>query len=247
MLESFFMEVFYNWIYSLFPLVEKGGWVMLPIIGLSMVALAIFLERVWVLLVRSNRIISRPLVNTVSSLLEKGEVEEAVVACRKNNSMISRVIYRGLSMPGAPRAEIREAMEEEGRRESRELERYLGILAAIAGVSPLLGLLGTVLGMIDVFQEISQEHIGQYEHLAGGIYKALYTTAAGLSVAIPTYLVYRGFAGLADKKVREMEDTAVDVLRHLFRSGRTGASEEEQQDIGDNLKSGRENESGPTP
>ncbi len=232
MLESFGMDVLYNWIYSLFPLVEKGGWVMLPIIGLSILAVAIFLERVWVLVVRSNRIISRPLVNNVSSLLEGGERDEAVVACRKNNSMIARVIFTGLSMPDASRADIRESMEEEGRRESRELDRYLGILAAIAGVSPLLGLLGTVLGMIDVFQEISQEHIGQYEHLAGGIYKALYTTAAGLSVAIPTYLIYRSFAGLADKKVREMEDTAVDVLRHLDRFGETrnqnGAKEKEE-------------------
>jgi len=240
MLKSFGMDILYNWIYSLFPLVEKGGWVMLPIIGLSILAVAIFLERVWVLMVRSNRIISRPLVNNVSSLLERGEREEAVVPCRKNNSMIARVIFTGLSMPEASRADIREAMEEEGRRESRELDRYLGILAAIAGVSPLLGLLGTVLGMIDVFQGISQEHIGQYEHLAGGIYKALYTTAAGLSVAIPTYLIYRGFAGLADKKVREMEDTAVDVLRHLNRYGETRNQNGDKDKAGSGYAEGRE-------
>ena len=131
--------------------------------------------------------------------------------------MMARVLLAGLSLYGAPREVIRETLEDAGRRESRELDRFLGTLAAIAGVSPLLGLLGTVVGMIEVFEKIASEHIGQYEHLAEGIYIALYTTAAGLIVAIPAYLAFRAFQGIADAKVRDMEDLAVDLLNRLDR------------------------------
>lgn len=212
------MHSLLDWINSLFPLIERGGWVMWPIVFCSIASLAIILDRLWVLVIRSDRIIPRSFLREAEARLDKGEIEEAVVACRKNDSMMARVLLAGLSFYGSPRSMIREVMEDAGRRESRDLDRFLGILAAIAGVSPLLGLLGTVNGMIQIFQEIASKHIGQYESLAGGIYVALYTTAAGLIVAIPSYLAYRGFAGIADRNVREMEEWSVDMLNHLDKT-----------------------------
>jgi len=212
------MSGIWSWLNSLFPLIERGGWVMWPITLLSVLALAIILERTWVLVVRSERIIPRSFLRELEARLDRNEIKEAVVACRRDDSLMARVILAGLSQFGSPRSVVREAFEDAGRRESQELERFLGMLAAIAGVSPLLGLLGTVLGMIQIFQQIAGEHIGQYESLAGGIYVALITTAAGLIVAIPSYLAYRSFAGLADIKTREMEEWSVKVLNHLYRS-----------------------------
>jgi len=212
------LENFYNWLNSLFPLMERGGWVMWPIVILSMLALAIILERTWMLLLMSSRIAPSSFLKELMSLLDRGRLEAAVVACRKNDSIMARILLSGLSLHGEPRAVIREALEDAGRRESRELERYLGVLAAIAGVSPLLGLLGTVMGMIEIFNKIALEHIGQFEHLAGGIYVALYTTAAGLIVAIPAYLAFRSFSGLAERKIQEMEDWALELLERLERA-----------------------------
>lgn len=212
------MSGIWSWLNSLFPLIERGGWVMWPITLLSILALAIILERTWVLVVRSERIIPRSFLRELEARLDRNEIKEAVVACRRDDSLMARVILAGLDQFGSPRSVVREAFEDAGRRESQELERFLGMLAAIAGVSPLLGLLGTVLGMIQIFQQIAGEHIGQYESLAGGIYVALITTAAGLIVAIPSYLAYRSFAGLADIKTREMEEWSVKVLNHLYRS-----------------------------
>lgn len=213
------MQQLFEWLNSLFPLIEKGGWVMWPIVLCSMVALAIFFERLWFLVIRGSRIVPKGLLTQVAGLLDKGRIEDAVILCRKNDSAMSRVVLAGLSMYGAPRATVREMMEDAGRRESRELDRFLGVLAAVAGVSPLLGLFGTVIGMIEIFQEIAAKNIGQYEALAGGIYVALYTTAAGLMVAIPAYLAYRGLAGMADNYIKEMEDWAVDLLNRLDRAG----------------------------
>ena len=226
------MEGIWQWLNGLFPLIEQGGWVMWPIVALSVLEVAIILERAWTLLVRAERIVPKGLVPEVEARLDEGQIEEAVVVCRKSDSMMARVLLAGLRLQGKPRAMIREALEDAGRRESRELDRFLGTLAAIAGVAPLMGLLGTVLGMIQIFQEIESKHIGQYESLAGGIYVALITTAAGLIVAIPAYLAYRGFGGIADMKSHEMENVSVEVLNHLDKpaeSGPEGPSEEKDE------------------
>lgn len=209
------MEAIIDKISELFPLIAQGQWMMIPIVACSLLALAVVLERTWVLIIRSGKIIPRPLLREVEQRLSERDIEGAVVACRKSDSMMARVLLAGLNMRGRPREVIREAIVDAGRRESHELDRFLNMLGAIAGVSPLLGLLGTVIGMIKVFQQISSKHIGQYEALAEGIYVALITTAAGLIVAIPAYLFYRVFAGMAERKLREMEDSGVDLLNRL--------------------------------
>ncbi len=204
-----------DWINSLFPLIEKGGIMMWPIIVLSMAAVAIILERSWTLVIRSDLIAPKVLVKEVEARLDAGEIEEAVVACRKSESMIARILIAGLMFHDRDKSDIREALEDAGRHESNELDRFLGTLAAIAGVSPLMGLLGTVFGMIDIFNEIASKNIGQYESMAAGIYVALYTTAAGLIVAIPAYLAFRAFSGISEYRTREMEDVAINLMNHL--------------------------------
>jgi biopolymer transport protein ExbB len=223
-----------EWIGGLFPLLSKGGWVMWPLAGCSVVSLTIILERAWFLVVRRGRIISDDFVKAISGLLEKGRLEEAVIACRKNDSIMARILLSGLQIHGAPRAIIRETMEDTGRRETRVLDQSLGVLAAMAGVGPLLGLYGTVLGMIQIFEEVGRQHIGDYGAMAGGIFVALYTTAAGLTVAIPSFLGYRAFSGLSDRYTRDMEELAVDLLNLLdfhreaaLKNSDTGAGEEQ--------------------
>ena len=119
-----------DWINSLFPLIGQGGWMMIPIMACSLVALAIILERIWSLAIRTGRIIPRPFVREVEGLLEKGEIEAAIVACRKNDSMMARVLLAGLNQYGAPREVVRESIEDAGRRESYELDRFLDTLGA---------------------------------------------------------------------------------------------------------------------
>ena len=137
---------------------------------------------------------------------------------------MARILLAGFAFAGSSRTMVREALQDAGRRETRELDRFLASLTAIAGVGPLLGFLGTVLGMVQIFQEISQKHIGQYEALAGGIYVALYTTVFGLIVAVPAYLAYRVFAGIADRRREDMEDWAIDLMNLLEknRNGKNG-------------------------
>jgi biopolymer transport protein ExbB len=199
---------------------------MWPIALCSVVALAIILERAWFLLMRASRIAPRSFLREMEAILDTGKIEEAVVACRKNNSLMAQVLLSALNLYGSPRERIREALEDEGRRAARELERFLPVLAAIPGLSTLLGFLGTVMGMIQIFEQISQKHIGQMEYLASGIYVALYTTAFGLIVAVPAYFAYRGFSGIAERDVREMEDFAVDLLNHLDKGAAAKAGPE---------------------
>lgn len=213
-----------NWANSFFPIMAKGGWMMWPILVLSIAAFGIILERFWFLVVRGERIVSRPFLDGVERHLEGGKVEEAVVACRKDGSMMARILLAGLAFADSPRTIVREALQDAGRRETRELDRFLGSLTAIAGVGPLLGFLGTVLGMVQIFQEISQKNIGQYEALAGGIYVALYTTVFGLVVAVPAYLAYRIFAGIADRRREDMEDWAIDLMNVLEKNRSKGGN-----------------------
>jgi biopolymer transport protein ExbB len=199
-----------------------GGWVMWPILGCSVLSLAIILERIWVLVVRGDRIVPRSLVETVEAHSAKGEVEPLVVACRKDDSMMARVLLAGLHQFGRSHDVVREAIEDAGRRESFELDRFLNTLASISVVAPMLGFFGTVVGMIQTFQALSISQ--NYGDLSRGIYIALITTAGGLIVAIPSYLAHRLSVGLIDRRVREMEDLSLNLLNTLDRAREKAAA-----------------------
>ncbi len=187
---------------------------MIPIIICSVISLAIFLERMWGL--RRGRIIPPPFLSDIEQLLKGENVPRAVALCQGNNSSISRILLAGIKNFGKKREMIKETIEETGRREAAALEKNVEVLGTIASVSTLLGLLGTISGMIKIFSVISLQSVVNPGTLAGGISEALYTTAAGLSVAIPTLIFYRYLLGKADSLTLEMEESSVHLVE-LFK------------------------------
>ena len=186
---------------------------MVPIGLASIVGLAAFLERAFVL--RRVRVIPRHFAVEVESLLEQERIGDVQTICKKNDTPASRLVMAALSSQGEPRAVIKERLEEVGRREGAELERTSQVLGTVASVSPLLGLLGTVWGMILTFEVIERQGVGVVSSLAGGISQALITTMAGLSVGIPALVAYKWVLARADAFVLELEELALVVLDHV--------------------------------
>ena len=183
---------------------------MYPIIFCSIVALAIFLERLWVL--RRKNIIPQDFVNNVEGLLKKQKISEAVFLCQNDMSSIAKIFLAGLRSTQKGMWLVKEAIEERGSREATILEKNVDILSTIANLTPLLGLLGTVSGMIKTFNAISVQGIGNPAPLAGGIAEALITTATGLCIAIPTLVCYRFLKDKASALIFEMEENSIRLV-----------------------------------
>jgi biopolymer transport protein ExbB len=190
--------------------IVKGGVFMYPIIVCSVLSLAIFLERVWSL--RRKRNLPPAFLQEITVLLRENNIRKALTLCNTNGSSISRIFTVGLSNYGKKREMIKELIEEVGRREASLLGKYIESLSTIASVSTLLGLLGTIAGMIKIFSVISSESVVNPSTLAGGISEALYTTAAGLTVAIPTIVFYRYVSGKSNTLVMEMEECSAQMV-----------------------------------
>jgi biopolymer transport protein ExbB len=198
----------------------RGGILMAPLFAFSVVALGVFLERLWVL--RARLVLPEEPLRELENLLRKRMIPEARSYCQKHPSPLGRILFAGLQQYGSSRQLIKENMEERGKAEALELKKYIGLLHTIASVSPLLGLLGTVSGMIKVFSTISVEGVGNPASLATGISEALITTAAGLTVAIPTFLGQRYLAGRAERLVHRLEEYATYLLNLLPLSAPKG-------------------------
>lgn len=194
----------------MYQFVMKGGYLMYPIILCSILTLAILFERLFAL--RRSRIIPEKFIIEVSDLVRQQRMEDALTQCRLNDSSISRILMAGISRYQRSRQQVKEAIEDIGRLEAANLERYLAILGTIAGIAPLLGLLGTVTGMIKAFSVISHAGIGNPQMLAGGISEALITTAAGLTVAIPAFVFYKLLRSRVDKRILRMERVSIELL-----------------------------------
>jgi len=200
---------------SHFPLLAKGGPIMLVIVVCSALVVAVIIERFWALVVRSKEIVNPELFNQVVSSLKEGKTEPALALCQSQASSLARIFQAGIRHCQLERGAIREAMEDAGRREAESIGKYLNLLATLADVSLLLGLLGTVSGMIKLFGVISEQGPGNPSALAGGIAEALLTTAAGLCVAIPARLAYRYFSSRVARLVGALEDYASEFLDEL--------------------------------
>ena len=188
----------------------KGGVFIYPIIICSIVSLTIFIERL--LSLRRKKIIPEAFLESIERLIKKENVSEAQGLCENNSSSISRIFYAGIKNYGKRREAIKERIEEVGRREAVVLGRYVEALATIASVSTLLGLLGTIAGMIKIFSVISLQSVVNPSVLAGGISEALYTTAAGLTVAIPTLIFYRYLSSKSNALIVEMEECSTQMV-----------------------------------
>jgi biopolymer transport protein ExbB len=201
---------------NLLQIFHDGGLMMYPI-ALCSFALTVFsFERL--IHLRRGRVIPRPFVNRLIEQLQQQQIdrEEGIELCEKNPNPISRIMTAALKRYGRPAVEVEQAVLDAGERESNHLRKYMRLLSAISNVAPLLGLLGTVMGMIQSFNDISNSQaMGRPEMLAGGISQALLTTAAGLLVAIPAYAMYVYFLGHIDRLIMEMDHHAqrlVDVI-----------------------------------
>ncbi len=206
----------------MFEIIKAGGWVMLPIILCSIVAFAIIAERFWSL--QKKRVIPPNLVADIWAGFKDKSFDQEALTSLKQSSSLGRVLAAGLVNLQHEREIMKEAIEETGRHVVHELERFLNTLGTIASISPLLGLLGTVIGMIKVFSTITTAGVGDASLLAGGISEALITTAAGLTVAIPSLMFYRYFRGVVEEYVVRMEEEALKLVEVIH-----GEREEDTQ------------------
>ena len=202
-----------------YDFLAKGGVLMIPILLCSVVALAIFLERLWSL--RKVKVIPSTFLQKVTKLIHLRQFDRASDLCDRASSGIAHILSAGLRQAGKDRATIKEVMEEAGRRVAANLERGTGVLSSVVAIAPLLGLLGTVTGMIKVFQrvvnQVGADGAGQVNAgaLASGIWEALITTAAGLSVAIIAFLMFKMVTTQVDRLLVEMEEQALDLAESM--------------------------------
>ena len=194
----------------MFEMIQSGGWLMLPILVSSVLALAIVAERFWAL--QAKKITPPNLVGQVWQWYKSNSLTDEHIVALANNSPLGKILAAGLINRQHPRDIMKESIAETGRQVIHDLERYLNTLGTIASITPLLGLLGTVIGMIKVFANIMTQGVGNPGALAGGISEALITTAAGLSVAIPALIFHRYFRGKVDELVLKMEEEALKIV-----------------------------------
>ena len=194
-------------------LVTAGGWLMVFILLSSVVAAAICIERLYTL--NPKKIAPPHLLASVWKQLKAGEMDANRLRILRQSSPLGRILAAGLGNAYHGRDVMRESIQEAASHVIHELERYLNTLGTIAAVAPLLGLLGTVVGMIKVFAEIMAQGTGNASALAGGISEALITTAAGLSVAIPALVMHRYLTGRIDGIVIELEQETIKLVDAL--------------------------------
>ncbi len=194
-------------------LVQSGGWLMVPIMLCSMIAFAIIIERFWSL--QKQKICPDDLVAKIWKLEKQKRLNVGEITRLREESPLGKILAAGLVNLRHDRQVMKESIEETGRQVVNELERYLNTLGTIASITPLLGLLGTVIGMIKVFAAITSVGVGDPAVLAGGISEALITTAAGMSVAIPSLIFYRHFRGKVEGLVCLMEAESIKMVEVL--------------------------------
>jgi biopolymer transport protein ExbB len=193
-----------------FELLKAGGILMVPIVACSILALAIILERFWTL--RPSRVAPPQSVNELWRWIKKKELNGRKLKALQASSPLGRILAGGLINAKHGRDIMKESIEHEASQVIHELERFLNPLGTVAVIAPLLGLLGTVIGMIKVFAEIQLAGVGNAGNLAGGISEALITTAAGLTVAIPALICHRYFIRRVDELVVGMEQEAIKLV-----------------------------------
>lgn len=194
----------------MYEFLVKGGPLVVPIGLCSIVALGVFLERLWNL--QRHRIIPDDFILKIENLIREKRIGDALLLAQNSANPMARIMSAALKNGSAERSHIKEAVEEVGRRESALLERYIEVLGTCAAIAPLLGLLGTVTGMMDVFQQVEAFGLGDPSVFASGIWKALITTAVGLSVAIPSFIFYKYLLGRVDHLVIEMEERSLNLV-----------------------------------
>ena len=204
-------------------IVRAGGWLMLPIILCSILAIAIIIERFWTL--SAARITPKYVLAQVWTWIKNNQLDSSKLKELRVSSPLGQILAAGLLSSKYGRAAMIESIEQTAAQVVHEMERYLNTLGTIAAITPLLGLLGTVVGMIQVFNEIMLQGTGNANALAGGISQALITTAAGLTVAIPTFMFHRFFMRKVDSLVLDLEQESIKLVDALHSDRRVEVKE----------------------
>lgn len=198
-------------------LIQSGGWLMVPIIICSVIAIAIIIDRFWSL--RPSRISPPNLLPQTWSKIKNNEFSKKDLKALQSGSPLGQIMSAGIASASGGRSVMTESVEQAASHVIHDMERYLNSLGTIATITPLLGLLGTVIGMIKVFNEIMSQGTGNASLFAGGISEALITTAAGLIVSIPALMFYRMFVRRIETLVVELERESIKLVDALYTSG----------------------------
>jgi biopolymer transport protein ExbB len=197
----------------MWAIMVKGGPVMVPLTILSVMGLAVVIEKL--INLRSQRVLQREIINCVESVKTPADIPMAIKICERYNTPFANIIRTGLEGAGSPLIVVRQEMEDIGRREVRRLSRFLVVLETVAASGPLLGLLGTVFGMIKVFSVITVAGVGHAGLLAGGIGEALITTAYGLCIGVPALIAFNFLDSRVDDFASKIESHAHELLKNL--------------------------------
>lgn len=198
-------------------LFQRGGIMMYPLALASLIALAYVLERL--LALRKRKILIPEIISIVDHFSSLKDIDLAKSVCAKYSGPLPNIINLGLENHNLPNKDLKEIIEDHGRQESRKLEKGLVVLETIAAIAPLMGLLGTVLGMVRVFEVIKDKGIGQTAALSGGISEALLTTVTGLFVGIPVLIAYYYFSNKSENLIMDIEGSTNDLLLKISKLG----------------------------
>ena len=203
---------------EIFEFLQKGGYLIIPLAICSILSLAVIIEKIITL--RTKKVIIPEVKSVVNSLASEEDIVLALSVCEQHKGVLSNLMKMVLQHNGTSYLNMRDELSDSGRQEIRVLEKGLVILETIASVTPIIGLLGTVVGMIKVFNVISVQGVGEASALSGGISEALITTAAGLTVGIPTLIFYNYFSKKAENLILDIENISNNLLKKIitFRS-----------------------------
>lgn len=203
---------------SLFELLTKGGWVMIPLAILALLGLVIFFER-YLTIRKANKDESQ-LTMQVRSSIKTGNLDSAIAICKSSNTPLGRMLQKGLLRIGRPIKDIEGAIENIGRLEVSKLEKNLNILGVIAGIAPMLGFVGTIIGVITIFHDVSVKGVIEIGTISGGLYVKMISSATGLIIGIIAYILYNVLTAMVDKVVLKMETDSIEFIDLLEEPGR---------------------------
>jgi biopolymer transport protein ExbB len=191
-------------------LLMKGGWVMLPIAFAAFIGLVIFIERY--LTIRKASRDESNLMSQVKQSVLGGKLDTAIAICRNSNTPLGRMLQKGLLRIGRPIKDIEAAIENVGKLEVSKLEKNIGILGIIAGIAPMLGFVGTIIGVITIFHDVSVKGVIEIGTVSGGLYTKMVSSATGLIVGIVAYVLYHILNIMVDRIILRMETDAIEFI-----------------------------------
>jgi len=203
---------------SLFELLTKGGWVMIPLAALALLGLVIFFERYFTIR-KANKNESQ-LTMQVRSSIKTGNLDSAIAICKNSNTPLGRMLQKGLLRIGRPIKDIEGAIENIGKLEVSKLEKNIGILGIIAGIAPMLGFVGTIIGVITIFHDVSVKGVIEIGTISGGLYVKMISSASGLIIGIIAYVLYNILNFMVDKVILKMETDSIEFIDLLEEPGR---------------------------